>query len=165
MGFESLEKGVQLLHEGPWANGAIPELLVSTASGVSNTSSYTPSPSFEDAKKSFIRSEAYFSALLLSTTQELAVDGKWLLQHVKWLIEIMDFPRKWAISVYEDTDAAGSDHELAYQMYDSFTLAVNRLRVVLDKAKNGELRIKWKDERIPDPWPIVPVPKPLNRKI
>jgi len=51
---------------------------------------------------------------------------------------------------------------LANNLYDTFILAVKRLRNILDKIHNDEISVKWKNGIIPDPWPSIPVPTPLD---
>lgn len=156
-----IEEGIQVLMT------AGVDTFVATA--FSSSDSYSPVIGFEEAKKRFIQSDYYSSAILLqqSHPQLNGLDGLLLQRHIRSLLRDFNTPYQWAIDVYEDSEATEADYELAYNMYQSFVTAVGRLNEVFKKINNKELKVHWKPNTAPklDKLPELPAPKPLNRKI
>jgi hypothetical protein len=102
---------------------------------------------------------------LLSSAHALEIDSKWLSSRVGWVNVYIDLPKLWCLFVYDQPKSSEEDLEQTYLMYGTFVLAVNRLREILDKIKEGKIQVKWEDNETPNPWPIISIPEVLNRKV
>jgi hypothetical protein len=158
--FESLEKGFRIIWDGFWNGSVIEAFPIERLITFDNF----PSPSFPKAISAFICSESYFSALLLSSKCSLVVDADWLQRHIIWINIYMDFPGNWCRYIYYNPESSETDYELAYRLNETFVSAVTCLYKVLDKIRFNEIKVKWKNNNEPSPWPVVRLPETLNRK-
>ena len=159
LAFNYLNKGIQSLFGGPWSDFELTYLLVPSASdGLPKL----PALVLGEADKDFILSDEYSTALLNFSEYDIIIDAKWLKKQVLWLNGLTYIPKSFCMLVYSHSLATEEDYNLANTLYDTFVLAVNRLRLVLYKTHNGEISVKWENGVAPDPWPSITAPMPLD---
>jgi hypothetical protein len=159
--FEALGKGIRILLVGPLESDFSLDLLLPSSSDA--VSDYISTHGFEAASVNFLCSKVYASVILMFTSYNLCVDAGWLKQHVEWLNIVVDLPKKLCQNVYDDPEASEFDSELAYQLNETFVSAVIRISEVLDKIRFNEIKVKWKNDIEPSPWPIIQLPERIDR--
>lgn len=159
LAFDYLNKGIWSLFGGPFSDSDLIHLLTPYDS---ESLPDRPALDVSEARKDFILSEEYSTALLHSSGYDLTIDADCLKYHILWLNDFTFIPKSFCVLVYSYSLYTEEDFDLANNMYETFVLAVNRLRHVLGKIHNGEIPVNWKNGIVPDPWLSIPVPTPLD---
>jgi len=117
-----------------------------------------------EAQKYFTLSAEYSTVFLQSSGNNLTIDAKCLNHRVLWINEFTVIPKNFCVFVYSDSFFTEEDYDLADDLYETFTLAVNHLRQVLTAIHSGKISVKWKNDFIPERWVSIPVPTSINLK-
>jgi hypothetical protein len=156
---ESLLDGISLLSFGS-------ESLDSFVSSVlSESSSFTPTPNFEQASQRFERASTYAYMLFGSHRDKYPLNGQSVLEQLNYLNTLSDVPTKWCKSILESQLASEQDKDLAFSTYDKFVTGVGKLNEVLKKIREGEIKVMWIDGRDPGDLPDITTPVTLNRHV